>query len=96
MLSHKVMRVDVNRGHGQIRKISETRPKLRLGDLARVPPVGIIKALVVWPDNCMLLHVHLHVCCLCTVLRTNFVLLLLLWAVSGSLVLIIFFSRQGD
>ena len=61
MLSYKVLRVDVNREQGQIKKVSETRPKLRLEDLARVPPVGIIKGLLVWPDNCMLLHVHLHV-----------------------------------
>ena len=40
VLSHKVLRVDVNREHGQIRKVSETRLKLRLEDLARVPPVG--------------------------------------------------------
>ena len=43
VLSHKILRVDVNREHGQIRKLSETRPKLWLEDLARVPPVGIIK-----------------------------------------------------
>ena len=43
VLSHKVLRVDVKREHGQIRKVSETRLKLRLEDLARVPPVGIIK-----------------------------------------------------
>ena len=47
VLSHKVLRVDVNREHGQIRTVSETRPKLRLEDLARVPPVGIIKGLLV-------------------------------------------------
>ena len=58
MLSHKVLRMDVNREHGQIRKVGETRPKLRLEDLARVPPVGIIKGLLVRPDNCM--------CCTCT------------------------------
>ena len=66
MLSHKVLRVDVNVEHGLIRKVSETILKLRLGDLARVPPVWIIKGLLVWPDNCMLMHVHLHVCRLCT------------------------------
>ena len=49
VLSHKVLRADVNREHGQIRKVSETRLKLRLEDLARVPPVGIIKGLLVWP-----------------------------------------------
>ena len=47
MLSYKVLRVDVNREHGQIRKVSETRLQLRLEDLARVPPVGIIKGLLV-------------------------------------------------
>ena len=36
MLSHKVLRVDVNREHGQIWKVSETRLKLRLEDLARL------------------------------------------------------------
>ena len=56
MLSHKVLRVDVNREHGQIRKFSGTRLKLRLEDLARVPPVRIIKGLLVWPDSCMVLH----------------------------------------
>ena len=61
MLSYKVLQVDVNPEHGQIRKVSETRLKLWLEDLARVPPVGIIKGLLMWPDNCMLLHVHLHV-----------------------------------
>ena len=43
VLSYKVLQVDVNREHGQIRKVSETRLKLRLEDLARVPPMGIIK-----------------------------------------------------
>ena len=43
VLSYKVLQVDVNREHGQIRKVSETRPKLWLEDLARVPPMGIIK-----------------------------------------------------
>ena len=43
VLSHKVLRVDVNREHGQIRKVGETRLKPRLEDLARGPPVGIIK-----------------------------------------------------
>ena len=96
VLSHKVLRVDVNREHGQLRKFSDTRPKLRTEDLARVPPVGIIKGLLVSPDNCMLLHVHLHVCRLCTVLGTNFVVLLLQWAVSGSLVVSLSFMWQGD
>ena len=40
VLSHKVLRVDGNREHGQIRKVSDTRLKLLLEDLARVPPVG--------------------------------------------------------
>ena len=96
VLSHKVLRVDVNREHGQIRKVSESRLKLRLEDLARVPPVGIIKGLLVWPDSCMLLHVHLHVCRLCTGLGTNFLLLLPQWVVSGSLVASMYFVRQGD
>ena len=61
VLSHKVLRVDVNREHGQIPKVNETRLKLRPED---------------WPDNCMLLHVHLHVCRLCIVLGTNFLSLL--------------------
>ena len=61
VLSYKVLRVDVNREHGQIKKVGETRLKLRLEDLARVPPVGIIKGLLVWPDNRVLLHVHIHV-----------------------------------
>ena len=43
MLSYKVVRVDVNREHRQLKKVSETRLKLRLEDLARVPPMGIIK-----------------------------------------------------
>ena len=47
VLSHKVLRVDVNREHGHIKKVTETRLKLRMEDLARVPPVGIIKGLVV-------------------------------------------------
>ena len=96
MLSHKILREDVNREHGQIRKVSETRLKLRLEDLARVPPMGIIKGLLVWPDNCILMHVCLHVCRLCTVLWTNFLLLLLQWAVFGSLVVNMSFVRQGD
>ena len=96
VLSHKVLRVDVNREHGQIRKVSETRLKLRLEDLARVPPVGIIKGLLVWPDNCMLLHLLLHVCRLCTGLGTNFCLLLPQWVASGSLVVSMSFVRRGD
>ena len=39
--------------------------------------MGSIKGLLVWPDNCMLLHLLLHVCRLCTGLATNFCLLLL-------------------
>ena len=74
----------------------ETKLKLRLKDLARLPPVGIIKGLLLWPDNCMLLHVHLHVCRFCTVPGTNFFLLLLQWAVSGSLVVSMWSVRQGD
>ena len=58
--------------------------------------MGIIKGLLVWPDNCMLLQVHLHICHLCTLLGTNFVLLLLQWAVSESLVVSMSFVRQGD
>ena len=96
VLSRKVLPVDVNREHGQIRKVSETRLKLRLEKLATVPPVGIIKGLLVWPDNCMLLHVHLHLCRLFYVLGTNFVLLLLQWAASGPLVVSMSFVRQGD
>ena len=45
--------MDVNREYGQITKVSNTRLKMRLEDLARVPPVGIIKGLLVWPDNCI-------------------------------------------
>ena len=96
VLSHKVLRVDVNREHGHIRKVSETRLKLRLEDLARVPPVGIIKGLLVWPNNCMLLHLLLHVCRLCTVLGTNFCLLLPRWVASRSLVVSMSFVRRGD
>ena len=54
VLSHKVLRVDVNCEYGQIRKVSDTRLKMRLEDLASVPPVGIIKGLLVWPNNLML------------------------------------------
>ena len=43
VLSYKVLRLDVNREHGQIRLVSATRLKLRLDDLATVPPMGIIK-----------------------------------------------------
>ena len=96
VLSHKVLRVNVNREHGQMRKVSETRLKLRLEDLARVPPVGIINGLVVWPDNCMLPHLHLHFCGLCNLLGMNFVLLLLHWAISESLVVSMSVVRQGD
>ena len=67
VLSYKVLRVNVNREHGQIRKVSETRLRLRLEDLERVPPVGILKVLLVWPDHRMLLHVHLHVYRFCPV-----------------------------
>ena len=95
VLSHNVLRVDINRVHGQIRKVSETRLNLRLEDLARVPPVGIIKGLLASPDNRILLHVHLHVCRLCTVLGTNFLLLLPQWAAPGLLVSMSF-VRQGD
>ena len=96
VLSHKVPRVDVNREHGQIRKVSETRLKLRPEDSARVPPLGIIKGLLVWPDNCMLLHLLLHVRRLCTVLGTNFLLLLPHWVASGSMVVNMSFVRRGD
>ena len=58
--------------------------------------MGIIKDILVWPDNCILLHVHLHVGRLCTVLGTNFPLLLPQWAASGSLVVNMSFVRQGD
>ena len=84
--SHKVLQVDTNCEQGPIWKVSETRLKLRLEDWARVFPVGIIKGLLVWPKNCMLLHVQLHVCRLCTVLGTNFLQLLPQWAGYGSLV----------
>ena len=47
VLSHKVLRVDVNREHWQIRKVSQTRLKLWPEDLARVPPVRIITGLLV-------------------------------------------------
>ena len=70
--SYKVLRVDVNREHGEIRKVSQTRLKLRPEDSARVLPVGIIKGLLVWPDNRMLLHMHLHVYRFCFVLGANF------------------------
>ena len=96
VLSHKFLRVDGNREHGQIRKVSETTLKLRPEDLARVPPVGIIKGLLVWPDNCMLLHLLLHVCHLCTGLGTKFRLLLPQWTASGSLVVSMSFVRRGD
>ena len=96
VLFHKVLRVDVNREHGQTRKVSETRLKPRLEDLARVPPVGIIKGLLVWPDNCMLMHVHLLVCRWCTSVGTNFVLLLPQWVALESLVVSMSFVRQGD
>ena len=96
VLSHKVPRVDVNREHGQIRKVSETRLKLRLEDLGRVPPVGLIKELLVWPDNCMLLHLLLHVFCLCTGQGTNFLLLLTQWVASRSLLVSMSFVRRGD
>ena len=46
VLSHNVLRVDVNREHAQIWKVSKTRLTLRVEDLARVPPVGIIKGLL--------------------------------------------------
>ena len=61
VLSYKVSRVDVTRQHGQMRKVSETTLKLRLEDFAREPPVGIIKGSLVSPDNCSLLHMHLHI-----------------------------------
>ena len=96
VLSHKVLRVDVNREHGQIWKVSETRLKLRLEDLARVPPVVIIKGLLAWPDNCMWLHLLPHVCRLCTSLGTNFLLLLPQWVASVSLVVSMSFVRRGD
>ena len=96
VLSHKVLRVDVNREHGQIRKVSETRLKLRLEDLARVPPVGIIKGLLVWPNNCMLLHLLLHVCRLYTGPGKNFLLLLPQWVASGSLVVRMSFVWRGN
>ena len=72
MLSHKVLRVDVNWGYGQIRKVGDTRLKMRRDDLARVPPARIIKALLVWPNNHMLLHVHLDVYRFCFVLGVLF------------------------
>ena len=34
--------------------------------------MGIIKGLLVWPDNRMLLHMHLHVYRLCSVVGANF------------------------
>ena len=71
-LSHKVLRLDVNREYGQIRKVSDTRLKMRLEDLARVTPAGIIKGSLVWPDNRMLLHVYLHVYRFYSVLGVNF------------------------
>ena len=71
VLSHKVPRVDVNREYGQIREVSNTRLKMRLEDLARVPSVGIIKGLVVWLDNRRLLHVHVHVYPFHSLLRVN-------------------------
>ena len=86
----------MNREHGQIKKVSETRLKLRPEDLARVPPVGIIKGLLVRLDNCMLLQVHLHVYRLCFVFGGQFVLLFLPWAVFGSLVVSMCFVRYGD
>ena len=96
VLSYKVVQVDVNREHGQMTKVSETRLKRRLEDLARVPPVGIIKGLLVWPKDSMLLHLHLRVCRFCIVPGTNFFLLLLHWVVSGSLVVSMCFVPQGD
>ena len=96
VLSHKVLRVDVNREHGQIRKVSETRLKLRLENLARVLPVGIIKGLLVWPDNCMLLHLTLHLCCFCAGPGTNFLVLLPQWVASGSPVVSMSFVRRGE
>ena len=96
LLSYKVLLVDVNREHGQIRKVNETGLNLRLEDLARVPPVGIIKGLLVGPDNCMLLHVHLHVYLFYNVPGTNFFLLLLQWAVAGSSVVSMSIVRPGD
>ena len=96
VLSHKVLRVDVNREDGQIRKVSETRLKPRLEHLARVPPVGIIKGLLVWLDNCMLLHLLLHVCRLCTGPGTIFLLLLPQWVASPSLVFSMSFVWRGD
>ena len=58
--------------------------------------MGIIKGLPVSPDNCMFLHMHLHVYRFRTVSGTKFFLLLLRWAVSGSLVVGMCFVRQGD
>ena len=58
--------------------------------------MGILKGLLLWPNNCMLLHVHPQVCPFCTVPGTNFFLLLLRWAVCGSLVVSMCFVRQGD
>ena len=57
--------------------------KLQLEDLARLPPAEIIEGLLVWPDNCMLLHMQLHICRLCTVLGTSFVLPLLHFRIIG-------------
>ena len=59
VLSQKVLLVDLYREYGQIRKVSDTRLKMQPEDLARVPPPGIIKGLLVSPDSRMLLHVHL-------------------------------------
>ena len=63
VLSHGVPRVDVNREYGQITKVSDTRLTMRPENLARLPraPVGIIKDLLAWPGNRMLVYVHLHV-----------------------------------
>ena len=72
VLSYKVVRVDLNWEHGQIMKVIETRLKLRLEDLARLPPVGIISRLLVRPDNRMSLHVHLHAHRFRSVLGANF------------------------
>ena len=58
--------------------------------------MGIIKGLLVSPDNWMLLHLLLHVCRLCTGLGTNFCLLLPQWVASGSLVVSMSFVRRGD
>ena len=71
VLSHKVLWLDVNRKYGQIMIVNDTQLQMRPEDLARVPLVVIIKGLLVRRDNRMLLHVHLHVYRLYSVLGVN-------------------------